>query len=84
MPAWEGKGDDRWGEEEDVAVPRDCGLSCGGFDSNCRRRRLIASNSSQTFNEDKLPSVGWTEDSVFPGYMVSAFLRSLGDSWSGL
>ena len=66
VPAWEGKGDDRWGEDEDVAVPRDWGLSCGGFDSNCRSRRLIASNSSQTFNEDKLPSVGWTKDSVFP------------------
>jgi hypothetical protein len=22
VPAWDGKGEDRWGEEEDVAVPR--------------------------------------------------------------
>ena len=27
VPAWEGNGDDLWGEEEEVAVPRVSGLS---------------------------------------------------------
>ena len=57
VPAWEGgNGDDRWGEEEEFVVPRVCGRSAtipGCPNSNCRSRRLIASNSSHMRVEDR-------------------------------
>lgn len=64
VPPWEGKGEERWGEEVEVAVLREWGLSGVWVDSSWRRRRLIASSSSHTF-EGRLLSLGGSGDSVF-------------------
>jgi hypothetical protein len=57
----EGKGDDRCGDDDEFVVPRVWGLSpvvVRRFSSKCRRRRLIASNSSHMFVDDILPAGG--------------------------
>ena len=64
VPPLEGKGEERCGEEVEVAVLREWGLSGVWVDSSWRRRRLIASSSSHTF-EGRLPSLAGTGDSVF-------------------
>src|SRR5271169_1877164 len=69
VPVCDGNGDDRWGDEDEFVVPLVCGLSPppgdGRPNSNCRRRRLIASNSSHMFADETLPAGGDVGDINF-------------------
>ena len=70
VPVCEGNGDDRWGDEDEFVVPLVWGLSPappgdGRPNSSCRRRRLIASNSSHMAPDETLPAGGDVGDISF-------------------